>query len=290
MASTSQRAVRNGLQRPRTPAARAGRARAAKRALDIVLAGIALLVFAPIMVLITVAICSVLAGRAVVRPGTARSATGEGFRCWKFRSMHRDAEEILAARSRALREVRRQRLQAELRRRPARHRDRTGAAQDVARRAAPAHQRLARPDEPGRAASRRRLSRSNGATGRGARNTSRSDRASPGPGRSAAATTSATPSVPCSTPTTSTRGASAGTSASSPGPRCPDPQGRRRVALITEPRWNRPPAPRPEAVGISPPHQETDASQAPDFGIERTTSLARARDQQGKMEGCKAGS
>jgi exopolysaccharide production protein ExoY len=68
--------------------------RVVKRTLDVVLAGAALLLIAPIMVLITVAVCLASPGW----PLFGQQRLGRGgrvFRCWKFRSMHRDAEGIL---------------------------------------------------------------------------------------------------------------------------------------------------------------------------------------------------
>ena len=68
--------------------------RAMKRTLDIVLAATALLLIAPIMLLITIAVWVSSPGRplfAQLRVGR----NGNVFRCWKFRSMHRDAEAIL---------------------------------------------------------------------------------------------------------------------------------------------------------------------------------------------------
>jgi exopolysaccharide production protein ExoY len=68
--------------------------RAMKRTLDIVLAALALLVIAPLMLLIMVAVWLASPGRpffAQLRVGR----DGQVFRCWKFRSMHRDAEAIL---------------------------------------------------------------------------------------------------------------------------------------------------------------------------------------------------
>ncbi len=68
--------------------------RAAKRGLDMLLAGTALLIITPIMALITIAV-------ALTSPGlpwfgqVRLGRNGEVFRCWKFRSMHRNAEDIL---------------------------------------------------------------------------------------------------------------------------------------------------------------------------------------------------
>jgi lipopolysaccharide/colanic/teichoic acid biosynthesis glycosyltransferase len=68
--------------------------RAAKRVLDLMLATIALVLLAPIMLAVGVAICVQSPGAPLfgqVRVGRG----GRTFRCWKFRSMHRDAEGIL---------------------------------------------------------------------------------------------------------------------------------------------------------------------------------------------------
>ncbi len=68
--------------------------RAVKRALDVLIAGLALIVLAPIMAVIMVAVC--LSSPGWPWFGQERlGRRGDGFRCWKFRSMHRDAEEIL---------------------------------------------------------------------------------------------------------------------------------------------------------------------------------------------------
>jgi exopolysaccharide production protein ExoY len=70
--------------------------RAMKRTLDIALAGIALVVVAPLMVVLTVAVWLASPGRPMF--GQERlGRDGRVFRCWKFRSMHRDAEEILVS-------------------------------------------------------------------------------------------------------------------------------------------------------------------------------------------------
>jgi lipopolysaccharide/colanic/teichoic acid biosynthesis glycosyltransferase len=69
-------------------------ARVAKRILDVVLAGAALVLLTPLMLLITAAVCLTSLGP----PLFAQDRIGRGgrvFRCWKFRSMHRDAEAIL---------------------------------------------------------------------------------------------------------------------------------------------------------------------------------------------------
>jgi exopolysaccharide production protein ExoY len=68
--------------------------RAMKRSLDIALSGIALLVTAPLLVLIGIAVCLASTGWPLF--GQIRlGRDGREFRCWKFRSMHRNAEEIL---------------------------------------------------------------------------------------------------------------------------------------------------------------------------------------------------
>ncbi len=68
--------------------------RAVKRVLDTVLAGIALLVLAPIMLLIMVLVC--VSSPGLPWFGQERLGQyGQGFRCWKFRSMRRDAEATL---------------------------------------------------------------------------------------------------------------------------------------------------------------------------------------------------
>jgi exopolysaccharide production protein ExoY len=75
-------------------AALRGNQMVAKRALDIVASGLALLLLAPIMLLIVVAIHLESPGAAVF--GHRRAGRhGRPFRCYKFRSMHRDAEQIL---------------------------------------------------------------------------------------------------------------------------------------------------------------------------------------------------
>jgi exopolysaccharide production protein ExoY len=68
--------------------------RVMKRALDIGLAGVALVVLAPVLVVITAAIWVSSAGGPLF--GQERvGRDGRVFRCWKFRSMRRDAEQIL---------------------------------------------------------------------------------------------------------------------------------------------------------------------------------------------------
>jgi exopolysaccharide production protein ExoY len=67
---------------------------ATKRSLDVLLAGTALLIITPIMALITIAVA--LSSPGLPWFGQARLGRhGEVFRCWKFRSMHRNAEELL---------------------------------------------------------------------------------------------------------------------------------------------------------------------------------------------------
>jgi exopolysaccharide production protein ExoY len=68
--------------------------RAMKRTLDIVLAALALLLIAPLMLVITAAVW--LSSPGLPLFGQLRvGRDGRVFRCWKFRSMHRDAEAIL---------------------------------------------------------------------------------------------------------------------------------------------------------------------------------------------------
>jgi exopolysaccharide production protein ExoY len=68
--------------------------RVMKRALDIGLAGVALVVLAPVLVVITAAIWLSSAGGPLF--GQERvGRDGRVFRCWKFRSMRRDAEQVL---------------------------------------------------------------------------------------------------------------------------------------------------------------------------------------------------
>jgi exopolysaccharide biosynthesis polyprenyl glycosylphosphotransferase len=68
----------------------------AKRALDILVSGLALLLLAPLLLLIAVAIRVESPGAAVF--GHRRAGRhGRPFRCYKFRSMHPDAEQILRA-------------------------------------------------------------------------------------------------------------------------------------------------------------------------------------------------
>ena len=64
---------------------------AAKRALDVVGAGVALLLTAPVMALATLAIL-VTSGRPVLYRGSRLGYGGREFTCLKFRTMERDAE------------------------------------------------------------------------------------------------------------------------------------------------------------------------------------------------------
>ena len=119
-----------------------------KRALDVVVAGGLLIALAPLFATIAVLIkLELAAGRcSSARPGSA--ATETRFQIVKFRTMRSDAEERKAELARPQRDAR----PVQDRRRPAVTARRPAAAAHLARRAAAAHQRPARRDEPGRAA------------------------------------------------------------------------------------------------------------------------------------------
>jgi lipopolysaccharide/colanic/teichoic acid biosynthesis glycosyltransferase len=63
--------------------------------IDIVIATIALVIVAPLMIAISIAICVQSRGAPLFAQERVGRG-GRGFRCWKFRSMYRDAEDILA--------------------------------------------------------------------------------------------------------------------------------------------------------------------------------------------------
>jgi lipopolysaccharide/colanic/teichoic acid biosynthesis glycosyltransferase len=71
-------------------------ARTRKRALDVTVASIALLVLAPLMITLTFVVSIASRGRPFF--GQVRlGRDGRTFRCWKFRTMRRDAEDVLLA-------------------------------------------------------------------------------------------------------------------------------------------------------------------------------------------------
>ncbi len=68
---------------------------AAKRLFDVAVSAIALIVFAPLLALIALVIM-IDDGRPVFFGHTRQTRGGRSFRCWKFRTMRRDAERMVA--------------------------------------------------------------------------------------------------------------------------------------------------------------------------------------------------